>query len=207
MEQSSHNVLRITRRAADRLRAGHLWIYRTDMEGAVPGLDAGALVTVVDGRGIPLGSALYSDASQIAARMVSRCSGKMTRAQYLCGVACAGGCGAGAAQGVLAPVTEQRQRASPDLQRGRRWLHRGIIADRYNDLVLLQLLTQGTAQDDVRVVLAEALREEFAGAELTIWERPGRARLIRRVGAACRLPAPESRCLRAGRSARRRSFG
>src|ERR1700761_3303411 len=82
MEQSSNNVVRITRRAADRLRGGHLWVYRTDIEGAAAGLDAGALVTIVDGRGIPLGSALYSDASQIAARVVSRTAG-MTRAPYL----------------------------------------------------------------------------------------------------------------------------
>src|SRR6185503_10921867 len=34
-----------------------------------------------------------------------------------------------------------------------------IVADRYNDLVILQLLTQGTAQEDVRQVLTEVLRE------------------------------------------------
>ena len=55
------------------------------------------------------------------------------------------------------------------------------------DLVLLQLLTQGTAQDDVRAVVVEALREEFAGAELTIWERPDvRIRELEQLAA----PAP-----------------
>ena len=29
----------------------------------------------------------------------------------------------------------------------------GIVVDRYHDLVIVQLLTQGTAQDDVRAVL------------------------------------------------------
>jgi len=168
MQQSSNNALRITRRAADRLRAGHLWVYRTDIEGAVAGLDAGSLITVVDGRGIPLGSALYSDASQIAARIVSRTAG-LTRAQYLAELRQRVDA-ALARRRVLAPVTEgdnahrlifSEADALP-----------GIVADRYNDLVLLQLLTQGTAQDDVRAVLVEALREEFAGAELTIWERP-----------------------------------
>ncbi len=183
MEQSSNNVLRITRRAADRLRTGHLWVYRTDIEGAVTGLDAGSLVTVVDGRGIPLGSALYSDASQIAARVVSRTAG-MTRAQYLAELRVRVDA-ALARRRVLAPVTESDN------------AHRlifseadalpGIIADRYNDLVLLQLLTQGTAQDDVRAVLVEALREEFAGAELTIWERPDvRIRELEQLAA----PAP-----------------
>ncbi len=183
MEQSANNVLRITRRAADRLRAGHLWIYRTDIEGAVTGLDAGALVTIVDGRGISLGSALYSNASQIAARVVSRTAG-MTRAQYLAELRMRVDA-ALARRRVLAPVTDgdnahrlifSEADALP-----------GIIADRYNDLVLLQLLTQGTAQDDVRAVLVEALREEFAGAELTIWERPDvRIRELEQLAA----PAP-----------------
>ncbi|MEO6910500.1 MAG: class I SAM-dependent rRNA methyltransferase, partial [Edaphobacter sp.] len=46
----------------------------------------------------------------------------------------------------------------------------GIIADRYNDLVILQLLTQGTAQDDVRKVLTEIIRESLHPA--TVIERP-----------------------------------
>src|SRR4051812_13804979 len=83
MQQTSpNNVIRITRRAADRLRAGHLWVYRTEIEGAVDAIEAGALVTVADGRGIALGSALYSSTSQIAARVVSR-KPAMTRAEYV----------------------------------------------------------------------------------------------------------------------------
>ena len=68
------------------MRAGHLWVYRTDVDGSVEELAAGSLVTVVDGRGLPLGSALYSSASQIAARMVSRTPG-LTRAEYVSGCA------------------------------------------------------------------------------------------------------------------------
>lgn len=183
MEQSSNNVLRITRRAADRLRGGHLWVYRTDIEGAVAGLDAGSLVTIVDGRGIALGSALYSDASQIAARVVSRTAG-MTRAQYLADLRVRVDA-ALARRRVLAPVT--------DADNAHRLIFSeadglpGVIADRYNDLVLLQLLTQGTAQDDVRAVVVDALCEEFAGAELTIWERPDvRIRELEQLAA----PAP-----------------
>jgi 23S rRNA (cytosine1962-C5)-methyltransferase len=63
----------------------------------------------------------------------------------------------------------------------------GIVADRYNDLVLLQLLTQGTAQDDVREVVVDALREAFAGSRLTVWERPDtRIRELEQLAA----PAP-----------------
>ena len=77
------STLRITRRAADRLRAGHLWIYRTDLDAtqdAAP--EPGSLVTLTDSRSIPLGTALYSSASQIAARLVSR-TPEQPRAQYL----------------------------------------------------------------------------------------------------------------------------
>ena len=49
--------------------------------GAV-GIAGGSLVTVMDGRGIPLGTGLYSAASQIAVRMVSGRVG-LTRAAYL----------------------------------------------------------------------------------------------------------------------------
>ena len=79
----------ITRRAADRLRAGHLWVYRSDVESLVPPMGAteitgGALVTVMDSRGIPLGTGLYSAASQIAVRMVSA-EAALTRGVYQIG--------------------------------------------------------------------------------------------------------------------------
>jgi 23S rRNA (cytosine1962-C5)-methyltransferase len=65
----------------------------------------------------------------------------------------------------------------------------GIIADRYNDLVILQLLTQGTAQDDVREVLVDTFRTHLAQNKepLTIWERPDpRIRELEQLAA----PAP-----------------
>src|ERR1700761_901754 len=59
----------ISRRAADRLRAGHVWVYRSDIEHA-PETEAG-LTAVADHRGFPLGAALWSPTSQIALRMVA----------------------------------------------------------------------------------------------------------------------------------------
>ena len=162
-------TIRISRRAADRLRAGHLWVYRSELEGSV-GADVapGALVTVAQGRGPVLGSGLYSSSSQIAVRMVSR-EAALAREAYV-GDVRERVKAALARRRVLAPVsaTDNAHRlifseadALP-----------GIVADRYNDLVIVQLLTQGTAQDDVRAALVECLREEFAGAALTVLERP-----------------------------------
>jgi 23S rRNA (cytosine1962-C5)-methyltransferase len=165
-------TLRITRRASDRLRAGHLWIYRSDLDPQHqhPSPEPGSLVTIVDARRIPLGSALYSSASQIAARLVSR-TPALDRAQYLSDVRDRVHAAIRLRE-TLAPISTSTN------------AHRiifseadnlpGIVADRYNDLVILQLLTQGTAQDDVRSVLRETLRDTLAGAHqsLTIWERP-----------------------------------
>jgi len=161
-------TLRISRRAADRLRAGHLWVYRTDLEPhQIPETpEPGSLVTLTDSRSIPLGTALYSTASTIAARLISR-TPALTRAQYLTGLRTRIDA-ALELRRTLVPITESTN------------AHRlifseadnlpGIIADRYNDFVLLQLLTQGTAQDDVRAVLTDALAAESSA--FTVWERP-----------------------------------
>jgi 23S rRNA (cytosine1962-C5)-methyltransferase len=161
----------ITRRAADRLRAGHLWVYRSDVESLVPALGAmemagGSLVTVMDSRGIPLGSGLYSAASQIAVRMVSA-EAALSRAVYLEQVR----------ERVVAALTLRDAVAPESMDNDACRLVfseaddlPGIVADRYNDLVILQLLTQGTAQDDVRAVLSEVIRERLNLA--TIIERP-----------------------------------
>src|SRR5260370_20909814 len=141
----------VSRRAADRLRAGHLWVYRSDVEVFVPltgttGIPAGSLVTVMDGRGIPLGTALYSDASQIALRMVSQRAG-LTRAEHLREVK------ARVEAALALPAASAPQ---SDQQNACRLIFSeadalpGVVADRYNDLVLLQLLTQGAAHEDLR---------------------------------------------------------
>src|SRR5213082_477136 len=61
----------ISRRAAERLLSGHVWVYRSDIP-APETLPAGGMVTVQTERGRPMGSALSSNASQIALRMISQ---------------------------------------------------------------------------------------------------------------------------------------
>ncbi|MDR3734953.1 MAG: class I SAM-dependent rRNA methyltransferase [Acidobacteriaceae bacterium] len=161
----------ITRRASDKLRAGSLWIYRSDVTQLIPALgtaapEPGALLTVLDSRGIPLGTALYSSASQITLRIVSS-TPALTRAAYLDDVRTRTRAALALRREILAE--------SPDTNACRLLFSEadnlpGILADRYHDLVLLQLLTQGTAQDDLRAVLTEEFRNEFSPA--AIWERP-----------------------------------
>ena len=60
----------ITRRGADRLRSGHVWVYRSDVREAAAA--PGDVVSVSDDRCYFLGKAFYSDRSQIALRFLTR---------------------------------------------------------------------------------------------------------------------------------------
>ena len=185
-------VAGISRRAAERLRGGHGWVYRSDVERLAGGAgDAeepqpGALVSVVDSRGIPLGTALYSSSSEIALRMVSRQAG-LERPAYLGQlrerVDAALGLRATLVPEVFAGAAEQTNACRLIFAEADELP--GIIADRYHDLVVLQLVTQGTAQDDVRRVLRDALAEQ--GWVRAMVERPdARMRELERLE-----PAPE----------------
>lgn len=60
----------LTSRGEDRVRAGHPWIYRSDVTRAEA--EPGAVVQVKGARGRVLGWALFSDRSQITLRMLTR---------------------------------------------------------------------------------------------------------------------------------------
>jgi len=181
-------VAGISRRAAERLRAGHLWVYRSDVERLQPAeLAGGTLVGVADGRGVPLGTALYSDASEIALRMVSRRVG-VGRAEYL-----------GEVRERLQAAIRLREQVAAEAFIGSGETNAcrlvfseadelpGIVADRYGELVVVQLLTQGTAQDDVRAALAEVLAQQ--AWVHTVVERPdARVREMERLEAAREEP-------------------
>src|SRR5690349_19096840 len=62
--------VKLSSRGAGRLKQGHVWVYRSDLIAA-DGIAPGALVTVTDERGRPLGTALYSSSSQIAIRLIA----------------------------------------------------------------------------------------------------------------------------------------
>ena len=180
-------VAGISRRAVERLRAGHLWVYRSDVErltaGAGDPVPGGALVNVADGRGVPLGTALYSDASEIALRMVSRRVG-VGRAEYLgevrerlqAAIRLREQVAAEAFLGAGAGDASEETNAAADKTDACRLVFSeadglpGIVADRYGELVVVQLLTQGTAQEDVRAALAEVLAEQ--AWVRTVVERP-----------------------------------
>src|SRR5258708_25576727 len=64
-------AVKVSARGAARLQDGHVWVYRSDVVSA-DGVSPGSAVTVTDHRGQALGIALYSSASQISIRLISR---------------------------------------------------------------------------------------------------------------------------------------
>jgi len=155
---------RISRRAAGRLRAGHLWVYASDIESVeFPAGDPPALLPVADSRGLLLGTALYSPTSQIALRLVSREAIDETAWLELLEVRLR------AAIARRRPMLDERNDAcrlcfseADELP--------GLVADKYGDLTILQLLAKGLDLAAVRERCVRVLREELAPA--VILERP-----------------------------------
>jgi len=157
----------VNRRAADRLREGYLWVYASDIESIT--LPAGtsdtppALLPVADSRGLLLGTALYSPASQIALRMVSREA--IDEPGWLLLLTSR-----------LRQSISRRRRLLDDQTNACRLCFSeadelpGLVIDKYGDLVIVQLLAKGLDSDSVREVCVAVLREELAPA--AILERP-----------------------------------
>lgn len=158
----------VTRRAADRLRAGHPWVYASDLVEVTGGEDDSAipgLIPVSDQRGIPLGTALYSPSSQIVLRLVSRemlstdeewlalIEGRLRRALALRAALETEAC-----RLVFSEADELP----------------GLIVDRYGSLLLVQVLARGLDRPEVRELVTRILVEELAPE--TIVER-GDARI------------------------------
>ena len=178
----------VSRRAADRLRAGHPWVYASDVvEVTGEERDAPAgLIPVADQRGIPLGTALHSPQSQIALRLVSR-ELLATDSEWL----------------ALIETRLRRAlalRATMQTEACRLVFSEadelpGLIIDRYGPLVLMQILVRGLDRPEVRELLTRVLVEEIAPE--TIIER-GDARIAALEG--LQTPALATLCERPGAS-------
>ena len=135
----------ISSRGEQRIRGGHPWIYRAD----VTGVDAagGDVVEVIGPRARPIGTALFSDQSQIAIRMLT-----VGDAHEVKGLVHARLARAIAFRASLAlDATAYR------LVHGEADLLPSLVVDRYADYVVLQTLSQG--MDRLAPVVVEALTE------------------------------------------------
>ncbi|MES2220342.1 MAG: class I SAM-dependent rRNA methyltransferase [Acidobacteriota bacterium] len=170
-DPAAQPIVRISRRAAARVRAGHPWVYQSDVEAvsAQPGGDRvapGSLVRVTDERGVPLGTAIYSNSSLITLRMITP---KLLRdrIEFL---ELVGQRLRRAVQMRLDKLQGSSETNACRLVFGEADELPGIVADRYGELVILQLLTQGTHAADVRVVAVDVFSEMLQPE--TILERP-----------------------------------
>jgi 23S rRNA (cytosine1962-C5)-methyltransferase len=138
-------TVKISPRGATRLKAGHVWVYRSDIVSA-DGIPPGSVVLVSDHRGKPLGTALYSSSSQIAIRMLSQ--DPVTDLSLLL-------------RQRIADAISYRESLVRDTDAYRVIFSEadflpGLIVDRYNDILSLQILTQAMDADPVRqTILAE----------------------------------------------------
>jgi 23S rRNA (cytosine1962-C5)-methyltransferase len=161
----------ISRRGAERLQAGHLWIYRSDLREAEAG--PGDVVRVSDERGGYLGRAFYSDRSQIALRLVTREDVPIDR-EFLAGR--------------IHAAAAHRERVVQDTEAyrlvyGEADLLPGLVVDRYSDFLVVQTLCQAT--DRLKQELLPLLLEIFSPRAIVERNDP-KVRLLegleRRVG-------------------------
>jgi 23S rRNA (cytosine1962-C5)-methyltransferase len=163
MRSSSDDVLpkvKISSRGAARLKFGHVWVYRSDVVSAY-NISPGSLVTVADQHGKPLGTALYSSSSQIAIRMIC---GETTSHEP-----------------VLDFPALLRQRVAAAVAYRVGVVHEtdayrvvfseadflpGLIVDRYNDIVCLQILTQAMDDKVVRETVMSELTHRMNPASI-----------------------------------------
>jgi 23S rRNA (cytosine1962-C5)-methyltransferase len=145
MERLDERKVKVTRRGAERLQHGHLWIYRSDVEKAPAELASGDVVALVDGRGRFLAKAFWSSRSQIALRVVTREEEPVDDEFF-------------AAR--LSQALELRARAFGGeehlrLVHGEGDLLPGLVVDRYGPVAVLQTLVP--AMDRRKAFLAEVL--------------------------------------------------
>jgi 23S rRNA (cytosine1962-C5)-methyltransferase len=153
----------ISPRGEARLRHGHPWIYRSDVDaGGAPG---GEVVTVRGARDRVLGQAFFSDRSQIALRMVTRDDRPVDKAFWRARLAAA--IGFRASLGIDASAYR--------LVHGEADLLPSIIVDRYGDVLVVQTLSQGA--DRLLPVLTPLL-VELTGATGVIERNDPRVRQL-----------------------------
>jgi 23S rRNA (cytosine1962-C5)-methyltransferase len=138
----------IISRGAKRIRNGHLWVYRSDVVNP-EGVEGGAIVRVVDQAHNFVGQAFYSNASEIALRFLTTRDETIDREWWRLHLrACAG----------------RRSRIAADTNAYRLVYSEGdllpsLIIDKYDDVFVIQTLSQGSEQ--VKATVAELLVEEF----------------------------------------------
>jgi len=147
--------VKLAPRGAERLKSGHVWVYRSDVADA-DGVAPGSVVTVTDSRGKALGTALYSSSSQIAIRLLAP--------EHVADFR-------GLLRQRIADAVAYRERVVRDSSAYRVIFSEGdflpgLIVDRYNDILTLQILVQAMDADLVRETVMSELTERLSPASI-----------------------------------------
>ena len=145
------NSIIVNKRGADRIRGGHLWIYRSDVLDAQE-TKGGSVVIVRDQNRNFIGQAFYSDSSQIALRFLTQTDEPIDREWWRKRIRDAAARRAG-----IRPSTNAYRLVYSEGD-----LLPSLIVDRYKDVFVLQTLSQGT--EAIKPLLVELLTEEFPRA-------------------------------------------
>ncbi len=155
MNASHPASVTVTRRGAQRLRDGHLWVFDGDLADRGEA-SPGEAVTVRDPSGRTIGTAHYSSTSKIALRLLSREAVPIDRDFY-------------------------QRRLSTALDHRRRFVHNtdacrlvhaegdllpALVVDRYDSYLAVQTLSQG--MDRNRDVILECLRDLISPAGIVL---------------------------------------
>jgi 23S rRNA (cytosine1962-C5)-methyltransferase len=143
-----HGRVVISKRGVERVRRGHLWIYRSDVLKAQDA-EPGSIVAVRDERGTVLGKAFFSSKSQISIRLLTRGDVAIDDTFFVMR---------------FADADQLRERLNVDPVLSRRIysegdLLPGLIVDRYADRIVVQNLIQ--AADRIQPLITKILQERY----------------------------------------------
>lgn len=143
---ASMQTVTVNKRGGVRVRQGHLWIYRSDVVDV--DAEGGSVVVVRDERGNLIGQALYSAASQIALRFLTQTNEEIDRDWWR--------------RRILDAALRRHIPADTNAYRlvySEGDLLPSLIVDRYDDVLVLQTLSQGT--ESLKSTFTEILIDEF----------------------------------------------
>ena len=138
----------ISARGVERLRSGHLWVYRSDVSSVQA--DPGAVVRLSDDRGRFQGRAFYSDKSQISIRLLTRSDVAIDHAFFAERIQ-----RAAAYRNLIVENSDAYRLVYSEGD-----LLPSLIVDRYGDYLVIQTLSQSAEQ--LKSLFVEILVEMFA---------------------------------------------
>ena len=140
--------VRVSSRGAKRIRRGHLWVYRSDIDNA-ESAEGGDIVRVLDQTGNFVGQAFYSDRSELALRFLTNREENIDRDWWF---------------ERFAECAQRREAIARETNSYRLIYSEGdllpsLIVDKYDDVLVMQTLSQGS--DRLKQTFVELLTDKF----------------------------------------------